>query len=90
MSYDSKITETDLNVLRLIEENPEISQRMMASKLGHSLGKINYSIKLLTDIGFLKIKNFSKSQNKSGYIYVLTPRAIKQKLIIALVPIVFD
>ena len=73
------INEDDLDVLHLIQEDPEISQRKIATKLGFSLGKVNYSIKSLVKIGFLKLQNFSDSQNKKAYIYFLTPKGIVEK-----------
>ena len=47
--------------------------------MGFSLGKVNYCIKALTEVGFIKLQNFSKSKNKPGYLYVLTPKGIKEK-----------
>jgi len=82
MSDLSKITEDDLAVLHLIEEHPEISQRMMARKSGLSLGKVNYCLRSLVDIGFVKMDNFKQAKHKSRYIYKLTPQGIKQKIVI--------
>ena len=66
-----KIKEDDLDVLQLIHKDPKISQRKIASKLGLSLGKVNYCIKSLSKIGFIKLKNFSDSDNKKLYMYLL-------------------
>jgi|TARA_S200000501_G_scaffold360633_1_gene387958 EPS-associated MarR family transcriptional regulator len=82
MPNDKKINEDDLKVLHLVETNPEISQRGIAQQMGFSLGKVNYCIKALTETGFIKLQNFTKSNNKSGYLYVLTPKAIKEKTIL--------
>jgi EPS-associated MarR family transcriptional regulator len=79
MSKDKKINEDDLKVLHLVHINPEISQRGIAEHMGFSLGKVNYCIKALTEIGFIKLQNFSKSNNKSGYLYLLTPKGLKEK-----------
>ena len=79
MLNNKKINEDDLKVLHLVHTNPEISQRDIAEQMGFSLGKVNYCIKALTEIGFIKLKNFSQSRNKSGYLYVLTPKGIKEK-----------
>lgn len=76
------IKEDDLDVLHLIHKDPNISQRKIALKLGLSLGKVNYCIKSLTKIGFLKLQNFSDSNNKKSYIYLLTPKAIIEKTLI--------
>tara|TARA_B100001057_G_C22599971_1_gene852374 strand:- start:81 stop:398 length:318 start_codon:yes stop_codon:yes gene_type:complete len=82
MSNDKKINEDDLKVLHLVHANPEISQRGIAQHMGFSLGKVNYCIKALTEIGFIKLQNFSKSNNKTGYLYVLTPKGIRKKTIL--------
>lgn len=82
MSDDKKINEDDLKVLHLVHNNPEISQRGIAEQMGFSLGKVNYCIKALTEIGFIKLQNFSRSDKKLGYLYVLTPEGIKEKTIL--------
>jgi len=68
-----------LEVMRLIEANPEMSQRNIARELGVSLGGVNYAMKALVERGLVKAKNFGRSDNKLGYVYVLTPQGIKQK-----------
>ena len=67
------------DVLRKIEQNPESSQRELAESLGFSLGKLNYCLKALKVKGLIKIDNFSKNPNKTGYLYVLTPKGIAEK-----------
>ena len=47
--------------------------------MGVSLGSINYCLKALTAKGFVKAENFSKSNNKLGYAYLLTPSGIAAK-----------
>ena len=71
--------ETHYQLLKLLQENPNISQRQLAEQMGVSLGKINYCIKALIDIGHVKLKNFSRSKNKLGYAYLLTPKGVKEK-----------
>jgi len=68
-----------LEVMRVIEANPEMSQREIARELGVSLGGVNYAMKALVERGLVKAKNFGRSGNKLGYVYVLTPAGIKQK-----------
>ncbi len=58
------------------------SQREIAQKTGFSIGKVNYCLKALLDVGFIKMKNFSKSSNKINYVYILTPKGIKEKSVI--------
>ncbi|MBI4995428.1 MAG: MarR family EPS-associated transcriptional regulator [Rhodocyclales bacterium] len=71
--------ETHLRVLRLIEVNPEMSQRELAEALGVSLGKTNYCLKALLDRGLIKVQNFRNSKNKAAYAYYLTPEGMRRK-----------
>ena len=72
-------SEVELEILRKVEENPNLTQRKIAEHLGLSLGKINYLIKTLLGKGFLKIDNFRRSDNKLGYLYLLTPKGVEAK-----------
>ena len=71
--------ESHLKVLRILETNPQISQRELSEALGVSLGKTNYCLKALLDKGLIKIQNFRNSKNKLAYSYLLTPNGIEQK-----------
>ena len=71
--------EIHFRVLRIIETNPEITQRELANELGVSLGKINYCLKGLIEKGWVKANNFKNSNNKLAYLYILTPSGIEQK-----------
>jgi EPS-associated MarR family transcriptional regulator len=66
-------------ILKLLEAQPEISQRKLAKSLGVSLGKANFCLKALIDIGLIKASNFRNSQNKLAYMYLLTPKGIEAK-----------
>ena len=66
-------------IFRLIEANPQMSQRDLAHALGISLGKVNYCISALISKGWLKASNFKNSKNKAAYMYFLTPRGIQEK-----------
>ena len=68
-----------LNILRKIQNNPEVSQRELAKELGFSLGKINYCLLSLKTKGLIKINNFKKSKNKLNYLYIITPKGFVQK-----------
>ena len=70
---------TEIQVLRDISKNPCISQREIASRNGISLGKANYVIRSLVDKGHVKVRNFRKSENKKGYMYLLTPNGMAAK-----------
>lgn len=66
-------------VLRLLERQPDVSQREIAEELGVSLGSINFCVKALIDKGHIKLANFKASKNKLGYVYVLTPEGIAHR-----------
>ncbi len=66
-------------IFKSIEKENISTQRDFAGKLGYSLGKVNYLVKALMEKGLIKIENFSKSNNKLGYRYVLTPHGINEK-----------
>lgn len=71
--------EVRFRVMRLIQENPQITQRDLSHQLGISLGKTNYCLKALIDKGFVKAKNFRRNDNKLAYAYLLTPAGIEEK-----------
>jgi EPS-associated MarR family transcriptional regulator len=66
-------------ILREISRNPKISQREIAKRSRISLGKVNYAIKSLIEKGYIKIHNFTESQNKRKYMYILTPAGMYEK-----------
>jgi EPS-associated MarR family transcriptional regulator len=66
-------------LMRLLDENPGMSQRDAARELGVSLGKLNYCLRALMGRGWVKAANFKNSQNKAAYLYMLTPSGISQK-----------
>ncbi len=71
--------EARYKILRKLEANPDISQRQLAEELGVSLGKVNYCLQALIEKGLIKARNFSKSQKKVRYLYILTPEGIENK-----------
>ena len=71
--------EISYQVIKLIEQDPEISQRELSKELGVSLGKVNYCLRALIDKGWVKAKNFKNSQNKMAYRYLLTPHGMQEK-----------
>jgi len=68
-----------LSILREIKKSPELTQRELSSHLGISLGKVNFLLKALIDKGHIKVDNFTKSNNKSAYLYYLTPKGVEEK-----------
>ena len=71
--------EISYKLFKLIEQDPDISQRDLAREMGISLGKTNYCLKALMDKGWLKARNFKNSNNKIAYAYVLTPKGLSEK-----------
>ena len=70
-------------ILRILKDNPKVTQREMAKELGLSLGKTNYVVRALIDKGWVKLSNFKRSDNKLGYIYLLTPEGLSEKTTLA-------
>ena len=69
-----------LALLRLLEEQPELSQRELSTALGVSLGKTHYVLHALLDKGLVKVRNFRRNDNKMAYAYLLTPAGLSEKL----------
>ena len=67
-------------LLKLVEEQPELTQREAAERLGMSLGKVNYCFRALMSKGWVKARNFRNSERKGAYVYLLTPKGIEEKL----------
>lgn len=67
-----------LEVLRNAEKHS--TQSTLAEDIGYSVGKVNYILKALVDKGLIKAERFAKSENKRGYMYLLTPEGIKRKI----------
>ncbi|MDH4233701.1 MAG: MarR family EPS-associated transcriptional regulator [Gallionella sp.] len=70
---------THYSLLKTLEENPGLSQRDLAKRLGVSLGKVNFCLNALVAKGSIKINNFRNSDNKLAYAYLLTPAGVEQK-----------
>ncbi len=66
--------------MQILHAKPDISQREMAKALGISFGGVNYCLNALMAKGLVKVQNFSQSQNKFGYVYLLTPEGIAKKM----------
>lgn len=66
-------------LLKLLDEQPHLTQRELAKAMGISLGKANYCLRALIKVGAVKANNFKNSADKSGYLYLLTPRGFEEK-----------
>ena len=71
--------ELEYRALKILEQRPDMTQRELAEALGVSLGKTHYLVKSLIDVGWVKLDNFQRSDNKWGYAYLLTPKGIVEK-----------
>jgi EPS-associated MarR family transcriptional regulator len=71
--------ELEYRALKILERQPDLTQRQLAEELGVSLGKTHYLVKSLIDVGWVKLDNFQRSDNKWGYAYLLTPSGIVEK-----------
>jgi EPS-associated MarR family transcriptional regulator len=81
ISRQAKIQEdTHFRIMRILQENPDLTQRELADQLGMSVGGLNYCLNALIDKGFVKMGNFHKSKNKFKYVYLLTPQGIAEKV----------
>ena len=67
-------------ILKELQQEPDISQRELAKRLEISLGKANFCLKALIEKGLIKAENFKNSTNKIGYLYLLTPKGIEEKV----------
>ncbi len=80
VNFESMLTdEYRYKILKILEANPEISQRELARELDISLGRVNFCLKALIEKGLLKATNFKNSHNKLAYMYLLTPSGIEEK-----------
>lgn len=76
----SKVQEdVRFRVLRLLHENPELSQRDLAKAVGISNGSAHYLLTALVDKGLIKIGNFTAARDKRRYAYILTPKGVAEK-----------
>lgn len=75
MAYDNGIR---LQLLNLLKNDPELTQREMNQKLGVSLGKINYCISMLVETGLIRVEKFKKQNKKTAYIYHLTSKGLEE------------
>ena len=68
-----------LRVLQIISNNPQMTSREIAQKVGISNGSAYYLLTSLIDKGFIKLENFKKSDQKTKYSYLLTSKGIREK-----------
>jgi EPS-associated MarR family transcriptional regulator len=71
--------EIQFEVLRRLQQTPQVSQRALAKDLGVGLGTINFCFQALVEKDLVKMQNFSQSKNKLRYAYLLTPAGAAEK-----------
>ena len=72
-------SDNEYSLLKMLKDNPEMTQRQLSKELGLSLGKTNYLMCALIGKGWVKLTNFRRSNNKIGYLYVITSKGITEK-----------
>ena len=68
--------------LKLLQENPGVSQRSLAKEVGINVSSINFCLKALVEKGWIKMGNFSKNPDKLSYTYLLTPTGVAEKAVL--------
>ena len=66
-------------LLKSLEQDSNLTQRQLSKELGISLGKVNYCLQSLIQIGLVKVHNFKNSKDKIQYSYLLTPTGMEEK-----------
>lgn len=79
---DAQREDMRYKVLRLLDENPELSVRDIAATVGVSNGSAYYCLTALVNKGLVKLGNFTASEHKGRYAYVLTPRGMAEKAVL--------
>lgn len=78
-TYSQDVKDLHFRVLKLLEDQPDLSQRELAHKLGVSNGKLHYCLKALIERGLVKLGNFAESKHRLRYAYLLTPAGMSEK-----------
>lgn len=65
--------------LKMLQENPGITQRTLAREVGINVSSINFCLKALVEKGWIKIGNFGNNPHKLSYAYLLTPKGVYEK-----------
>lgn len=80
----SKLNEdVRFRVLRILDDNPEITQREIADAVGISNGAVHYVLRSLLEKGFVKFNNFTRAKDKRRYSYALTRKGVAEKAVLA-------
>ena len=68
--------------LKVLQENPGVTQRTLAKEVGINVSTINFCLKALVEKGWIKMGNFSKNPDKLSYAYLLTPTGVAEKAVL--------
>ena len=68
-----------LRVFNIIINNPQMTSRKLAQKVGISNGSAYNLLTSLIDKGFVELSNFKDNSQKTKYSYLLTPKGIREK-----------
>lgn len=79
---DIRRDEVRMRILRYLAVTPNATTRELADEVGVSNGAAYYLLKALLEKGLVKAENFSKSNNKSQYLYLLTRKGIQEKFLL--------
>ncbi len=68
--------------LKLLQDNPGMTQRSLAKEVGINVSSINFCLKALVEKGWIKMGNFSRNSDKLSYAYLLTPTGLAEKTVL--------
>jgi EPS-associated MarR family transcriptional regulator len=71
--------EIRLNLLKIISQESDLTQRDMAKKLGISLGKVNYCLSNLAKKDLIRIIRFRNAKKRRIYTYSITRKGMEER-----------
>lgn len=72
--------DTVFRLLRILQAQPDISQRTLAQQLGMSLGGLNYCLRGLMDKGLVLQVNLGEGRHLRKQGYILTPAGLAHRI----------
>jgi len=72
--------DTVFRVLRMLEDQPDVSQRALAEHLGMSLGGLNYCLRGLMDKGLVQTVNLPGARHQRKQAYLITPAGLAHRI----------
>ncbi len=74
--------EARFQILRLLHDNPSLTQRELGGRLVISLGAVNYCLRALIEPNLVKAGNFQRHPDKLGCAYLFTPAGIAERALL--------